>query len=662
MHGKSCEHNREPKHESIAALLLCRNWNVPAAFPHDFYFCTRMKKRNIILLACAFALSLSAQFADTGSLEQAIVLSDRLHLSVEQTNRNMSILTAEDIRRLPVKSLAELLGWISGVDVRQRGPWGAQSDISLLGGTFEQTLVLVDGVRMMDPQTGHNMMNIPIPLEAIARIEVLKGPAARIYGLNALTGAINIVTRKAEKDFAEARLYAGTGGDRDTSTGDVYRNVGATTSAGFSRDKVNQVFSAGTDQGNGYRYNTAYRSYRLYNRTEIKINSNSRVQLMGGYARNHFGANAFYAAPGDKESEETVETGSALGRWIFQKGKTTVTPELSWRYNYDHYVYIRQKPEIYQNRHFTHSLTPAVHILRSTGWGRWSLGIEHRYDQIRSNNLGNRIRNNTGISGEIYYHRDRFYAIAGVYALHNSAFGTGFFPGLELGYSVRTNSRIFANMGTAQRIPSFTDLYYRGPSNVSNPALKPETSKNVEVGYRRNTRSLQIQAVGFLRRMEDLIDWVKDSAQHPWSPVNYNTSQTWGADIQATWLWKPAQNLHFRIRASYTWLKPGYLNAVEKMYSKNVFENLNQQAIGGISATIYQKVLLTLSGRHLIRNTMNAYTLWDAHLEYNARAVQLFFDINNIGNAQYREVATVPMPPRWTTMGVRISTLYFKKQ
>jgi iron complex outermembrane receptor protein len=81
------------------------------------------------------------------------------------------------------------------MDIRRRGANGVQSDVSFRGSSFEQVLLLINGIRMNDSQTGHNSLNLPVDLGDVERIEVIKGPAARRFGQNAYAGAINIITK-----------------------------------------------------------------------------------------------------------------------------------------------------------------------------------------------------------------------------------------------------------------------------------------------------------------------------------------------------------------------------------------------------------------------------------------------------------------------------------
>src|SRR5690606_3389944 len=158
-----------------------------------------------------------SQPSDTSSipLSEVIITENRMQLPFAKQNRNIQLIDRKQIEALPAKSINELLSYVGGVDIRQRGPFGMQADVSIDGGSFEQTLILVNGMKVLDAETGHNGLNLPIPTDAIERIEIIRGPAARIYGINSLTGAINIVTRKPTASGISAHVYAGSGFKRD---------------------------------------------------------------------------------------------------------------------------------------------------------------------------------------------------------------------------------------------------------------------------------------------------------------------------------------------------------------------------------------------------------------------------------------------------------------
>ena len=227
-------------------------------------------------------------------LNEVIIKENRLQLPFSKQNRNIWIIDREKIKTLPARSVSELLSYVSGVDVRQRGPGGLQADISIDGGTFDQSLVLLNGIKVSDPQTGHNMMNLPISIDDIDHIEVLRGSASRIYGVNALTGAINIVTRLAQQTAISANLFAGSSFKDDVS-GDTYYNYGAHASAGLVMKRSSHSLSGGQEAGNGYRYNTAFNNQKAFYQGKYTVGAIDVVDVLAGYTHNYFGANGFYS-------------------------------------------------------------------------------------------------------------------------------------------------------------------------------------------------------------------------------------------------------------------------------------------------------------------------------------------------------------------------------
>ncbi|MBS3914821.1 MAG: TonB-dependent receptor [Bacteroidetes bacterium] len=615
-----------------------------------------MKSAFFLLFATSCSAAVQAQIHDTIQLQDAVIQTNRIQQNLSETDRNITVLDAKTIASLPVKSVSELLSYVQGLDIRQRGVWGAQADVGIMGGSFEQALILIDGVRMSDPQTGHHMMNIPIHPDMIDRIEILKGPAAARYGINALSGAIHIITKTADKSLCIARLYSGSSMEKDSSDNQTFLNSGLSFVAGSKIKNTNFMLGGSADFGNGYRYNTDMNNYRFSGKISHLDKQKNEWFIQAGYIQNKFGANAFYAAPGDKESKEKVETAFGAIRYKLKRDKWELIPMISYRYNFDHYIYIRQNPAIYQNRHFSHVWNPELNFTYNFHHGTLALGAEYRRDTLRSNNLGNRSRNLTGIHADYLFQKwNKIKILFGVYSIYHSQYGWSIFPTLEAGYLLRPGLRLFANAGTAQRLPSYTDLYYKGPLNVSNPNLKPENSMNVEIGIKRNVHDKSLSASIFRRDISNLIDWVRDSVTHPWSPVNYNQVITTGLDIAADYYlnlhWKRIKNIRFR--AGYVHLYQSYSAGLENTISKNVLENLKDQFIISANSVIFDAWKMQVSYRYLLRNNMNAYSLLDLHLAYNKKDVTFFADINNILNTQYREISTIPMPPRWFAIGLR---------
>jgi vitamin B12 transporter len=609
--------------------------------------------------------------ADTGSdkkyfinpLNEITIQENRLQIPFAKQNRNITIIDQSLIRTLPVKSVNELLSYVSGVDVRQRGPWGTQTDIGIDGGTFDQTLVLINGIKISDPQTGHNMMNIPVPLTAIDHIEVLRGPAARVYGVNALNGAINIVTKIPERTGVTANVYTGSSFNKDTSNNKLYGGYGVELSASLAGENTQHMLSVSRQQASGYRYNTAFNNDKIFYQNDIHLTDAASLQMMGGFIYNDFGANAFYSAPGDKESTETVQTGLVgIGAKLKINPYWTLKPRISYRYNHDDYIFIKQKPEVYHNRHETHVIDAELNNTFNTDIGDFGLGLELRNDRINSNSLGKWSRDNYGFYGEYSFNKvERLLVNIGAYANYNSDFGWKILPGIDAGYRIYKGLRIFANAGVGQRLPTYTDLYYKGPSNVGNPLLKPEYSYNIEGGLKYNDRQLNATISYFNRRTEGFIDWVKDTITAPWQPVNYHKINTQGITFSIDYRWRSKEESKAGVAiitgASYTYLDVKTKDFVseegETKLSNYALQNLRNQFCANVNFEFFQKLNLTFAGRYQQRVSYKDYTVFDAKVSYTLRKFSIYVDVNNLTNVQYIEAGAVPMPGRWVSLGLK---------
>lgn len=618
-------------------------------------------QKNLIIGLGLVGSSLSS-FAQQ-ALDTVIIHENRIQASFGKQNRNMQVLDRKQIATLPVKSTAELLAYVAGADFRQRGPNGTQADISIDGSTFDQVLVLVNGVKMSDPQTGHHMMNLPIPISAIEQIEVLRGPAAMVYGVNALAGAINIVTRIPQQNEVSAQVYAGSNLQTDTTSGDTYYGWGAQASASFAGKQQSHILSVAHDEGNGYRYNTAYKATRLFYQNRIVLNSKNSIDAMGAYIHNDFGANGFYAAPVDANSTETVQTAiGSIAYTLKPNSKLMIRPRVSYRYNNDDYIFVRQNPSLYHNIHETNVVTGEVQSSYTMRKGTVGMGIEYRNEDINSTNLGKRNRNNTGIYAEYkHYFNDKLNAGLGVYANYNSDYGWQAFPGLDAGYRFLPKWKVFANASMGQRLPTYTDLYYKGPTNIGNASLQPEHAKYAEGGLQYNGGMLFARAVYFYKNNTDFIDWVRTNTLAPWQPQNFQSVNTNGISGQVTYQLSKHLALSdkyvINLQGNYTYLSP-VIETPNNAISKYAVEALRHQAIASVRSMLWNKLQLNANVRYLYRINANDYTLVDARVAYRIKQFNIYADVNNILDTKYREASVIQLPGRWYTVGVQFNTTY----
>lgn len=619
-----------------------------------------LKKLLLFVIATTPSIVAQAQIntnTDEQNLNEVVITENRLQIPFTGKNRNVYILDREQIKTLPVQSVTELLTYISGVDVRQRGPWGAQSDISIDGGTFEQTIILLNGVKMVDPQTGHNTMNIPVPVNIIERIEVLKGSAARIYGINSLTGAINIVTVKPNRTGIEAQVNAGTNFQENEEKPDkIYSAKGIHLAGSYANDDQNHLISADLQNGSGHRYNTAFKNHKLFYQGNIELSHRDRLSVMGGYIYNNFGANGYYAAPIDKESLEIVQTGIGSVTYSRQlNDQLTISPRINYRYNYDDYRFYRDDLSTARNQHYTHVVSPELNANYRTDFGDFGFGAEARFEKINSSNIGNHTRKNVGIYAEFGTEEIKNFQInAGAYINYNNAFGWKVYPGLDLGYHIHPSWHLYINTGTGQRIPSLTDLYYDTPSNVGNENLIAEKSWYAEGGLKFNKNNLNLNASYFHRVVDNFIDWVRMDVEGAWHSANFLKNTVNGINFNLDYRHQLNQ-VHFLTGLSYTYLDPVLENKQPESYlSKYAIESLRHQLVGKVSLG-YQGFGVTLTERFQERINYKSYFVTDTRLSYQFGDYAVFANISNLFDTQYIEVAATPMPGRWYNMGIKVS-------
>lgn len=614
-----------------------------------------------LAIAASFHSSVQAQstFPDStkNHLNDVIINENRLQIPFASQNRNIYILDKAQINQLPVQSISELLSYVSGVDVRQRGPWGAQADISIDGGSFEQVTILVNGVKMNDPQTGHNSMNLPIPVNAIERIEVLRGSAARVYGVNSLTGAINFVTIKPNRTGAEVQINSGSNfKDNEENPDKTYLSKGIQLMGNYANEHQNHIISGSFSDGTGHRYNTAFKNNKLFYQGNISFKPNQTLTFMTGYVYNNFGANGFYAAPGDKESLEITQTGMAsIGYETQLSERVTINPRINYRYNDDDYRYYKHDLSKARNRHYTHVINPEINANYKTNFGDFGFGTEVRFDKINSSNLGDHTRSDAGFYTEFRTEEIKnFQFSAGIYANYNSTFGWRVYPGLDIGYSLAQNWKVYVNSGSGQRVPSLTDLYYDTPANIGNENLNPESAWYAEGGLKYNNGNLWMNASYFYRKVDNLIDWVRNDVQEAWRSENFLQNTVKGLTLSADYRINKSTDWNLITGVSYTYLDARMnQKGLQFNLSKYALESLKHQLSGKLM-TNFKKVSFSITERFQERIQKKSYFLTDFRLGYSFNRYYLFADATNIFDKQYIEVAQAPMPGRWFNLGLKV--------
>ena len=314
-------------------------------------------------------------------LDQVELMSSP-RIEVDKGDNSISMLTIsnEEIKQSTATNVSELLQQVAGIDIRRRGAEGMQADLYIRGGSFDQTLLLIDGIKVEDPQTGHHTMNMTIPLDVIEKIEIIKGSASRIYGQNAFTGAVNIITKEKIKNDFSIEL---SNGSFDQKSG------GFTIQKELKSSDI--LFNYSRKESDGYRYNTDYENDEFFIKSNFKI-KDQKISTIGAFNERKFGANGFYASPAAIDQYEETQASLIGFSTTYRNDDLILKPKLYWKRNQDMYVYLRQDPSVYRNLHISNKVGVEINASTSNFLGNLGLGFDLSKVSLESNNLGERKR------------------------------------------------------------------------------------------------------------------------------------------------------------------------------------------------------------------------------------------------------------------------------
>ena len=614
-----------------------------------------------LLLLLGTAVNAQTEKDSVETINELVINENRFSTPISKQNRNVYVIDHKTIEKLPGRSLNEILQYANGVDIRQRGPFGSQADISIDGGSFEQTVVLLNGAKIIDSQTAHNMLNLPIPVEVIERIEVIRGPAARIYGINSLTGAINVITKKPTDSGFLVSTYAGSNFEKDTEgSGDTFYGSGVQLGGVISAKKQQHSVFASHDKSNGYRYNTGFENNKLFYQGNVQVNDANEILSSFGYIKNGFGANGFYASPGDRNSSEVVQTTFAsIQSKHHLSDKWSLAPRVSYRYNYDDYRYFGiSNLNAGRSQHYTNSIAAEVNTSYKMEKGELGFGAEARNEDINSSNIGEHNRNNVGVYVEYRtYLTEQLNVNVGAYLNYNSDYKWQAYPGIDAGYALTDAVKIIANIGTSQRIPSFTDLYLnQRPGNIGNPNLTSENAFQSELGFKFVKKAFTFNANYFYRNITNFIDWTRNLTTEPFQSVNFGDLNTNGINMRAVYNVELAGNATLNVNLGYSYLDSEFKNIKQDVFSKYLISSLKHQVTNTVDFQ-YKKFTALFATRFNERATGASYWINDFRLSQSINKLVIFADAQNIFNTTYFEAGAIPLPSRWFSVGIKFVDL-----
>ena len=574
------------------------------------------------------------------SLDSVTIESTRIDLPFKENSRTISIITAEVIEGSPATNLAELLQQEAGIDIRRQGIYGMQADLYIRGGSFDQTLLLIDGIKVEDPQTGHHTLNIALPLEVIKRIEIIKGPAARIFGQNAFTGAINIVTK--------------TNGDLKNNVGfqlGSYNQQHATATLGKSLDNASVMGHASINSSEGYRYNTDFQNQNYFLKSSFNTKT-TPIDVIATFSERKFGGNQFYAINAKEQYEETQSSLVGIST-IIKRGDLKISPQLYWKRNQDMYLYIRNNPSVYRNLHISNKVGIQINSSYSSSFGVTGFGIDVAKVKMNSNRLGNRERwmGNFFLEHRFSLLDNKLDVTPGVAVNYFSEFDFNAFPGIDLGYRINDSFKVYANAGYTYRVPTYNDLYYVGRQDIGNENLVPERAISEEIGLKYFGNKLNASVAFFNRDSDNLIDYTKENEDDKWQSNNLKRLNSNGIEAQLSSPFKLGQYTQ-SLSLGYTYLNED-LGTVKSNFSKYVINSLNQHLTANIKTQFSKNFSQSVVYKFADRANGENYSVVDVQLKLMINTLELTLNGNNIFNASYIETGIVPMPKGNVLVGLR---------
>ena len=586
----------------------------------------------LIVIAVAFARPAHAQ---DPIRETVVVTGAAVPVPLGSVTRALTILTREDIAQLPVRTVADALRLIASVDVRARGERGVQSDFAIRGANFGQTLVLVDGVRLNDVQTGHHNGDIPVPLDAIERIEVLRGPGSSLFGADALGGTINIITRR---DVLPVSVGLEVGS---------FGLVGGRGQAAVSGDRVRHTIAASGVRSSGFMFARDFKTATVSSRTSF----GERSGLSASYLWNDFGANGFY---GPSSSHEwTNQALVAVDHRFSDRAGWLVTGNASYRTHGDRFLWDVRRPGVSENRHRTHATIGTLKVSRRLGERTLvTAGTEASVDWIRSSNLGDHTTNRLSGFGEWRWAgpSGRVQVDASARVDRYTEFGAAWSPALGAAWWPSSAVRLRTSAGRAFRVPTFTERYYSDPAHLARPNLRPETAWAGEGGVDVFADYGWVLGVTVFNRFEqNVIDWLRATTADRWRTYNIRDVDTRGIEFSARKL-LPSGAL---LQVQYTGIDTRAAS-VDQL-SKYVLDAA-PHAFAAAAVMIAPGDLRLAPRIEYKRRTRTAgtvdYVVLDLRVSRRLGRYQIMAEGTNLLNQSYQEVVGVVAAPRAVTVSL----------
>ncbi len=613
---------------------------------------------------------------DEKELEEVTVSGSLAPLTQLQGARIVSVLDRKEIEQAGVQSVNDLLKLATGLDVRQRGNFGIQTDISIDGGTYEQVTILLNGVNISNPHTGHLAADFPVNIQDIERIEILEGAASRIYGGQAFGGAINIVTRTDRENSLNLGAEGGS-----------YGSFQADGRLAWTKGKVSSRVSGGGGRSDGGSINDAWSKGQLYYQGNYD-DEKAELKWQFGFSRKEYGANTFYGASSLDQWEQNERYLISVGAET--KGKLHLLPSVYWNRTYDNYQWHKGTPN---NSHQAdvYGARLGAHI----SWlaGQTAMSAEVRNEGILSSSLGipmeeadyvwahgaqkqyTKHANRTNISYNLEHNiiLRHWTVSAGLLANMNTMVDHRFrlYPGVDIAYRPCPSWKIFLSYNKGFRLPTYTDLYYSSPDITGNDQLKPEVNRSLSIGAKYSHKGFSAMARGFYNRGHNMIDYVKQEYDDAAHADNFNLDNL-VAQAELAWDFHQLAGRDIflnNLRIGYTYIhqnREGKYSIFTSLYADDY---LRHKLVASLNHKIWSKLSATWSVR--AQKRMGAYQIYeeleatdqlqnyhpyatlDLKLQWTDSRYEIYAQGTNLTNHKYQDIGNIPQPGIWIMAGAR---------
>ena len=493
-----------------------------------------------------------------GGLELSITANRTLQKNKKPVAA-MTIFTKEDIQKYQASSVTELLRRVPGISIKNSGGIGKTTSVSMRGTNTGHLLVLVDGIKIGSATLGQVSFQ-HLPISEIERIEIVRGPRSSLYGSEAIGGVIQIFTSKRKQRRVTPEFSLGYGSH---NTLDMSFDVG-----GGNDNSWFQV-GAGKLKTNGINARDSYTAFPPPNYTATEVKESDK----DGYQRNSLSLNLGHQFANGLKTELNIMDASGDteydGGFVNQSDfhQQAISATLSAQVNNSLKLTGVIGTALDDTESFKDGVKKSNFTTKSKSAGLLAditinpnntllIGTDLQKDTVSgSTKYSVTSRNNKAIFTSLQSTLGMHDIEASVRLDDNQQFGKHTTGGIGIGHNFSNGIKLTTSYGTAFKAPSFNDLYYPKSGNAN---LKPEKSKNIEVGFSKPTKNGVLSASLYQNKISDLIAWAPD-AKGNYKPANVDSVTIQGLELGHK------QNLAgWDINPSISYLKPNVDKGINK--------------------------------------------------------------------------------------------------